>query len=145
MPLTPDELEHMANEGEGQTEVRIRHTVHCGTCGYNLKSLPIAYTCPECGNPYSARPLKMHGVYQPGNEAFPGARLASVILCGLIGAILFGAGVATKEPLRLIMGGFFLVVTAILVVASIADLRAYWRARSIQIRINEEKKQEQHF
>lgn len=141
MPLTPDELEHMADEGEGRAGVRIKHTVHCGVCGYNLKSLPVTYTCPECGNSYSARPLKMFGVFQPGNETFPGGRIATVVLCGIIGAVLFGAGIKGKHALHLGFGGLFLVITAVLVVITIGEIQSFLRAKSIRNRIEEEKRE----
>lgn len=81
MSLSSGDLERI--EEEMFTDRRITGSVYCGRCGYNLRTLPFCYHCPECGNEYNARPLKMKGIYVP----FPGG-LASVIR-SFVGAAAF--------------------------------------------------------
>src|SRR5262245_47063510 len=118
MPLTPDELEHMADEGAQRSGACISHTLYCGVCGYNLKSLPYVYNCPECGNAYSARALSMRGIYRPGDDTFPAARIITAGFCGLIGTGLTIAGIIMTEWYNLIFGAIFDGITAVLVYKS---------------------------
>lgn len=139
MALTPDELERMAEESEGLGVSLIRQTVHCGHCGYNLKSLPVVHQCPECGHSYSAHPGRMRGIYKPGDESFPTGRIATALLCAVIACALLGGGLLFKEPISLTFAFLFFGVTAILVYKVVADIQTYSRDRMIRARITEER------
>ena len=69
MTLNCQELERPEDELWAGT--RIIHSLYCGECGYNLRSLPYTGRCPECGGPYNARPLKMKGIFLPQNMELP--------------------------------------------------------------------------
>ena len=61
MVLSENELDRLADEM--YLDRRIAHSVYCGECGYNLRTLPYAGRCPECGGEYNARPLIMKGIF----------------------------------------------------------------------------------
>ena len=69
MSLTGHDMEQIADEM--YKDRRLRASVYCGQCGYNLRTLPYVYTCPECGNQYNARPRKMTGIFEPQEVFFP--------------------------------------------------------------------------
>lgn len=64
---------------------RLNVPTYCGTCGYNLQTLPYVYTCPECGNGYNARPLHMVNIFLPDQCEFPAGDLFSGVICTVIG------------------------------------------------------------
>lgn len=64
-----EELERLANEA--YTDRRITGHAYCGRCGYNLRTLPYIYRCPECGQEYNARPLVMKGIFLPAQATVP--------------------------------------------------------------------------
>ena len=84
MVLGSDELDRLADDID--KDRTITGSIYCGNCGYNLRTLPYAYTCPECGKGYNARPLKMEGVFLPQDTYFPASDTAATLLCA---AILF--------------------------------------------------------
>jgi hypothetical protein len=78
MTLNSQELERLEDQlwaGE-----RIYHSLYCGECGYNLRTLPYTGLCPECGGRYNARPLKMEGIFLPQNMELP---VLDVLMLGI--------------------------------------------------------------
>jgi len=69
MSLTGHDMERIADEI--YRDRRLTASVYCGRCGYNLRTLPYVYTCPECGNQYNARPRNMKGIFEPQEIFFP--------------------------------------------------------------------------
>ncbi len=82
MAIDHDGLRYLLEETEGENV--ITSTVFCDQCGYQLRMLPYIGRCPECGNPYNARGLKIEGIFVPHTAAFP----ASDIAAGLASAAL---------------------------------------------------------
>lgn len=69
MGLSKRELEQLADEQyKGR---QIANSIYCSECGYNLKTLPYQYQCPECGNEYYARLPMMKGIYFYDNIKLP--------------------------------------------------------------------------
>lgn len=111
MGLTSHDLERFADDM--YKDRRINATVYCGRCGYNLRTLPYVYTCPECGNGYNARPLVMQGIFAPQEINFPFRDYGMVLLGGLSTLVLAWG---LKWPLDLgqsimvlILGGLTLI------------------------------------
>lgn len=50
---------------------RITTSMYCGSCGYNLKTLPYVHACPECGAEYNARFPGAEGVFLLDDVQFP--------------------------------------------------------------------------
>ncbi len=87
MALNNAELERIADDMyKGRL---LSHSVYCGNCGYNLRTLPYLYTCPECGNSYNARPRKMTGIFLPQEADLPFRDFFAALLFGF-GAWYFG-------------------------------------------------------
>jgi hypothetical protein len=71
MGLSQQELERISDDVYKNR--RITASTFCGNCGYNLRTLPYVYTCPECGQSYNARPLVMKGIFVPYEVEIPWA------------------------------------------------------------------------
>ncbi len=79
MVLSQSELERLADDTyRGRI---ITGSVFCNECGYNLRTLPYVYTCPECGNQYNARPLVMKGIFQPYAAEIPWGDMFAAVFC----------------------------------------------------------------
>ena len=119
---------------------RITGRVYCGQCGYNLRTLPYVYQCPECGNEYNARPLIMHGLFKPHEMAFPfGAYLMALVLA--VAAFVFGT--FAFSPLKWVPFGFTLVLLALTVVylaQALVLTRRFFHSVQIARRIEAEER-----
>jgi predicted Zn-ribbon and HTH transcriptional regulator len=104
-------------------EYRIGGTVYCGNCGYNLRTLPYLYQCPECGNEYNARPLVMKGIFLPLSTSPPFVDMAAVVFCGPIAFFLIDGATQPFEPAGFTMG----VLAAILTVVYFGICIRQWR------------------
>lgn len=86
MSLSSRDLDWIADEiYRGR---RIAGSIYCGACGYNLKTLPYMYRCPECGTEFNARPTVMKNIFTPMEARAP--------ILDFLGAVaLLGMGVMT--------------------------------------------------
>jgi len=89
MVFSEKDLDRIADDID--KDRRITGSVYCGNCGYNLKTLPYSYQCPECGQEYNARPLHRRGIHEPLDEEFPFAYIISAVVC-MLPAGYFAAG-----------------------------------------------------
>ena len=71
--------------GEHTRRVVLETDLFCGKCGYNLRTLSIFGRCPECGNEYDARPIRMEGLLLGQDIGFPFEEILGAVLCGLVG------------------------------------------------------------
>ncbi len=114
MPFEDEHLEHMLEEEDGprlMTEPTI-----CDQCGNQLRGLPFAGSCPECGNSYSVRGIKTEGIFVPQAAEFP----VMDLVAGLVGvglALWMVVGLVRRFDLWL------LLYTAILGYLSFVFLR----------------------
>lgn len=93
---------------------RIADSVYCGRCGYNLRSLPYCYHCPECGSEYNARPLVMKGIHVPfvgGLPAVVGSFVKALIFLGI--TPIFAIPAIYSRPIHSLA-----IVAAVLVAAT---------------------------
>jgi len=86
MVIDSDELQRISEEV--YNDRIIPTSLYCDQCGYNLRHLPYVHACPECGNAYNARPLKMEGVFWGFGSYFPFGYLAGTVITGLIAAAM---------------------------------------------------------
>ncbi len=84
--LSHDDLDRL-NEQCGDRV--IKRSMYCARCGYNLRSLPYRYNCPECGNRYHARTIRQKGIFLENETRFPISECVISIFAGLMGAGLF--------------------------------------------------------
>lgn len=102
---------------------RISGSVYCGKCGYNLRTLPYLYQCPECGNDYNARPLVMKGVFLPQQIPVPWIDMLAVGFFGYIAYTYVSESLPAKEYPSLVVG----IVAAVLGLIYLALLIRKWR------------------
>ena len=141
MTIDKDELDQIVDELE--VERIIRSSLYCGRCGYNLRSLPHVYTCPECGNPYNARPLKMEGIFLPHTAYIPVGDIIAVLFCGLVGGVLIIAGLVDPNPPTAVVGLLFAGLGLSLAVQAYRRLMGYVKFRAVYKRIIREEEEEQ--
>jgi hypothetical protein len=139
MGLSSEELDRLADEMYKQR--RITSSVYCGNCGYNLRTLPYNYHCPECGNAYNARPLSMRGIFLPYQYEPPVGDGFYGLICGL-GALLLAFRAITKtDPWLMGIAAVFVALTFVFAVKFTRGLLGYIKACSIarRIRLEEEE------
>lgn len=108
MAFSQDELDRMVDETRNRGV--ITGDVHCGNCGYNLKTLPYVYRCPECGNDYCARRLFPRGIFYPSRSSFPYGELIAFAITVLIAVFLGYAALRGFLGLRLLNRGSLCVL-----------------------------------
>jgi len=81
-----DELDRFVDETRDRGV--ITGDVYCGNCGYNLKTLPYVYRCPECGSEYCARRLFPRGIFYLSRSSFPYGELIAFAITVLIAVSL---------------------------------------------------------
>ncbi len=133
MVIGSDELEKLAEDSF--KDRRIGGTIYCGGCGYNLKTLPYLYQCPECGQEYNARPLVMKGIFLPQNTSPPFVDMAAVVFCGPIAFFLIDGSTQPFEPAGFVMGILAAVMTVVYLGICIRRSRVMIKTRSILRRI----------
>ena len=90
MPLSERDREELADDIIKDRRIAI--STYCGNCGYNLKTLPRSYHCPECGSEYRARTPQMKGIYLAHENSPPlGEAVAAVLFAVVSGVLVVGA------------------------------------------------------
>jgi hypothetical protein len=112
MALSRAELERLAEDILANRI--IVGNIYCAGCGYNLRTLPFAGRCPECGAEYNARPLKMQGIFDARLVEFPAGDIFAALVTIGLGTILVLGGLNPLAQWRiffglvsLVLGGFF--------------------------------------
>jgi len=133
MAFSRSEIERLADDQyQGRT---IHGSVYCGNCGYNLRTLPYVYTCPECGSGYNARPLQMKGIFQPHDAKIPFGDMATVLFCGASAVLLSARAINTARPEILAFGVALGVLTVIFWYRTVAEFRKLAKNRAIAKRL----------
>ena len=129
MDVDQDRLEREAHDA--YTDHIITGSIYCGSCGYNLKTLPYVYTCPECGNEYNARPLHMHGIFTPHAIEFPFGASVGAMACTL-GAVFVGY-IAVRSPriAPILLAMLLVAATILLMRDAYVRMKQYLKAREI--------------
>lgn len=136
--MNPSEREQERIADDVFTDRVIRTSVYCGRCGYNLRTLPYVYECPECGHAYNARPLTLHGVFLPEHAQLPQGVLFFAACIGISVVLFYGA----FQPLDIwrLLGGVILSIFIGTEVPRIwRELHRYVAARKILRRIDQEE------
>lgn len=90
MSLSTGDLDRLSDDI--YRDRRISGSVYCGNCGYNLRTLPYAHACPECGNEYNARALSMKGIFLPHEMSVPvGETLGTLVFAAVAFFLVRGA------------------------------------------------------
>ncbi len=116
----PGATVHHRLESAGIETVNSR-TVICLTCGRNLKCLPVAGVCPECGEGYSARGLHGKNIHRPGTAHITVSQL--VLLVVLVPtAVVATAFLLSVNPRSHAIFAWVFMVPVVLVI----DAAALW-------------------
>ena len=118
---------------------RITASTYCSKCGYNLRTLPYIYSCPECGQQYNARPLHMKGIYLPADHEPPVGRMVVAAFWYLLAIPMIRSGLNPPETPQLAFGGLFLSIALWYSVLVIRQLHRYQLARHVARRIRDEE------
>jgi predicted nucleic-acid-binding Zn-ribbon protein len=94
--LNTDELQRLSEEVYNNR--RLTSSVYCAECGYDLQTLPYQYCCPECGNEYNARSVKMTGVFVPDQNLLPVGDYMAAIFAMAIAALIGVPAVVRVAP-----------------------------------------------
>lgn len=133
MALDQDQLERLADDA--YMDRRIGGSVYCERCGYNLRTLPYLYQCPECGQEYNARPLTMKGVYLPFQATVPVLDTLSVVFWAVVGVVLLYTGSRPLNEWLLALGVGSGVLAIIYSHRVWTRFRLVFRAMAIERRI----------
>lgn len=118
-------------EDELWASERIHHTLYCGTCGYNLRTLPYTGLCPECGQRYNARPLKMEGIFLPQNMELPVLDVLAMGIGLFFSAMFIGDSIAPYDSGRMFIGIVALTLTLLYAHRSWSKIAVYMKSRAI--------------
>ena len=109
--------------------------VYCGRCGYNLRTLPYAGRCPECGGDYNARPLKMQGIFDARLVVLPASDIFAAILTLGLGVMLILSGIRPMAEWRLFWGAVSIVLGVFFARSSWIRTARFFHFRGIARRI----------
>ena len=140
MVISSEELDRIADDIDKQR--RITSSVYCGNCAYNLRTLPYAYACPECGNEYNARPLIMKGIYLPFQSEFPIREAFITLMCTASTALVGFGSFNPIDPVRLVISAFFLLLTGLFAAQTVARVKRFIKSARIGHRIKLEEEAE---
>lgn len=124
---------------EDQLGRRITNTLYCSECGYNLKTLPYKYQCPECGNSYDVHPKNMTGIYLYEMDRFPFFDVFSTVFL-FVGCLITMPYAFNPFNITFLMITLVLDVMAILfAIRSYHRIKRFMRSRSIARHINKQE------
>ncbi len=137
MPSGEDTRDRLADDI--YLDRRITTPIYCGECGYNLITLPRCYSCPECGNEYTARGPEMKGVFVMRDAEPPMGSILSVLVFGAITAVMVSHAINPMNKDRLMIAGMFGCILALETATLVVRLRPFLKYRHIIKRINSEE------
>lgn len=118
---------------------RITGSVYCSNCAYNLRTLPYAYTCPECGQAYNARPRSMKGVFCPREYHPPYGKAAACLFFGAPAFFVLRGVYIAYGTERLILGLALVFFTILYMFQVVRGFRRYMHERMIARQIMEDE------
>ncbi len=125
MPIEPEGLPGFRG--------RIDESVYCGTCGYNLRTLPWIGRCPECGSHYNARWKTRHGIFLPQELRFPLGDVFTTTVCAATTGFL-ALRIAVTHPFPWALGVLCLllaIATLQALLSTCESVGRYMRFRSV--------------
>ena len=120
--------------GLDELERTLSRSVFCDRCGYNLRRLPYVGRCPECGNAYNARPLRLKGIYHAFDRKFPLLDIFVAIACVATGVVMIVRSLNPVSRWGLIGGSAFVLLGLAFAATAYGDATRYLRFRGIMRR-----------
>ena len=134
MPLSERDREELADDII--KDRRIPTSTYCGNCGYNLKTLPRSYQCPECGSEYRARMPRMKGIYLPHANSPPAGEVVALLVFAVVSGSLLVAAWNSKSTgyvaTAIVFAAITLTIAVVVVVRTKRFLRTSRLARQIE-------------
>ncbi len=137
MALGTDELAKMQNRIDARRV--IFHSTYCSHCGFNLRHAALIGRCNECGNPYSARPNELEGIFDPTAARFPYWPTAVTPICGAVSVYVLRGAVNPINDWLILLGIVFAGLTLASAFIAFRDVRQLVRAWIIRGRIAREE------
>lgn len=138
MALSEKDLDMMAAEdSKGR---RITNTLYCSECGYNLKTLPYKYQCPECGNAYDVHPSRMTGIYRYEHGHLPVFDMLAILFFLIACLCTMPFAFDTFHPIVLLLTVFFDVMMILYGFRAYHKFILFLRSRAIARHIASEEK-----
>ena len=134
-----EELERLADDA--YTDRRITGHAYCSRCGYNLRTLPYIYRCPECGQEYNARPLVMKGLYLPAQAAIPVGDLLAVLLWTVAAAVFLYNAIRPLNEWLMALAVASVVLVIVHFCLAWVRFRAFFKATAIERRIRADEEE----
>lgn len=137
MVIGSGELDRMADDA--YKDMRITSSIYCGTCGYNLRTLPYTGPCPECGSDYNARALSMKGIFTINDIELPVKEFFLALFCAGTTYILARPLFTTRDTVRAGMAILFAGFSVMYAIDMVGKWGRYYRAVSIMRKIEKEE------
>jgi len=126
--LSHDDLDRLVDQCGDSV---IKQSMYCARCGYNLRSLPYRYTCPECGNSYRARAHRRKGIFLEGETYFPYSECFILIISSLFSGLFITAGMSRWSVISFRLG--FVLPALFMAGALLAVMAMVYVARSFRL------------
>ena len=117
-------------------------SLHCGRCGYSLRMLPYVYACPECGNAYNARALKMEGIFLPYNVGIPFGDVAACLFSAAASSWFIIEFVSSKERSAIALAVPLVALTLVFAWRAYRALARFAHSISLSRRIEAQEREE---
>ena len=141
MPLSERDREELAEDIIRDRRIGI--STYCGNCGYNLKTLPRSYHCPECGSEYRARMPQMKGIYLENVNSLPFLEvIATVVFALMSGVLVVGAWRESNSVGYWVTAMIFTAVTIIFAVAAYIRTNRFLRTARLAREIERQQEDE---
>jgi hypothetical protein len=137
MSRKPRELDPQTRAAE--TGRAIGHSLFCGRCGYDLRSLPYLGRCPECGQKYDANATKMEGIFRDEEVELPIGDGLGFLLFAVFTVCLIGSSLKPFASGRLFMGLITGVLMLVFAVRGYARLETFLSFHRVAKRIRRQK------
>ncbi len=140
MPFDDEDREQLAEDM--LHDRRINRPIYCAHCGYNLKTLPKSYHCPECGSLYAARSPAWKGIYTQCESRPPVLEFLGLIIVGTPAVFLVMNAIASPTSGLVTTAVAFAVLTLILAGAAFLRTTRFLHAQRIARHIADQEAEE---
>lgn len=137
--VSGEELERLADDA--YMDRRIGGYVYCERCGYNLRTLPYIYKCPECGQEYNARPLTMKGIFLPFQTTVPVLDTLSAVFWAVVAVVLLYTGIRPLNKWLTALGVGSGILAIVYSYHAWTRFRLVFRAMAIERRIRADEEE----
>lgn len=140
MPLSEQDREKLADDII--KDRRISQSTYCENCGYNLKTLPRSYHCPECGSEYRARMPRMKGIYLPHENSPPFGEAVAMVIFAVVSVVLLVGAWKSKSGGHVATAFVFTAITLAIAGAVVVRTNRFLRTSRLARQIERQQDDE---